>query len=223
MPCLTEHPKPTKEQHLQFPVSIHLHLFHHLLSTFFELSSCSSPQQPNPTKTKMQLSTFFVTLLPVLALAAPSVAIPKRQVQEDINTAMLNWLQDTGFVSSYLDAAASLAPSDVLSDGALALAAENDELNHKAILDNFFIFETDTPDQNVINANTVLVTEGHFQMVVDQLQDISVTGNLADIQAINWNRCTNVLPAIDAYFFAVSQVTGGVFYPAIRPLACGGV
>lgn len=178
----------------------------------------------NPTKIKMHFSILFVTLFPILALAAPSTAVPKRQVQEDITTAMLNWLQDTGFVSSYLDQAASLAPSDVLADGALALAAENDERNHKAVLDNFFVFETDTPNQNVINANTTLITDGNFESVVMLLEDISVTGNLADIMAINFVRCANVLPAIDAYFIAVAQATGSSFFsPAIRPLACAGI
>ncbi|KAF4633883.1 hypothetical protein G7Y89_g4227 [Cudoniella acicularis] len=72
-------------------------------------------------------------------------------------------------------------------------------------------------------AASQVLTSGTFQGVVDQLTDISNTGNLADIATINANRCANVLPAIDVYFAAVAQATGaqGV-YQAIRPAACGG-
>lgn len=53
---------------------------------------------------------------------------------------------------------------------------------------------------------------------------MSMTGNLAEVAAINIGRCANVLPAIDVYFLAVAQVTGSqVVYQAIRPAASGGV
>jgi hypothetical protein len=170
----------------------------------------------------MYFSATLVALFPILALAAPSSNVRSKR-QEDIATAAANWLQDTGFVSSYLDVAATLAPNDVLSNGALALAAEKDELNHKAILDNFFIFFTDTPNQAVVNAKAVLES-GTFQSVVDLLQDMSVTGNVADVITINTVRCSQVLPAIDQYFIAVAEATGqATFAPAIRPAACGGI
>jgi hypothetical protein len=171
----------------------------------------------------MHFSTAFVAVLPALALAAPTTSLPKRQVNEDIATAAANWLQDTGFVSSYLDAAATLAPADVLTNGVLALNAENDETNHKMILDNFFVLGTNAPNQAVANAKAILES-GTFQTVVNLLGDISQTGNLADVQAINNVRCSQVLPAIDQYFIAVAQALGQTtFAPAIRPAACGGV
>lgn len=64
----------------------------------------------------------------------------------------------------------------------------------------------------------VLVDDGTFQSVVNLLQDMENTGLLSML--INSNRCANVLPAIDTYFAAAAQLTGGVAYPAIRPLAC---
>jgi hypothetical protein len=181
----------------------------------------------------MQLSTLFITVCPVLALAVP-VTIPRRQFpnqfnpNEDITTAMFNWLQDTGFVSSFLDYATTNFPNpptdgNLLTNAADALAAEIDETNHKGVLDNFFIFGTNAPNQDVINAYNVLVTQQTFQMVVDKLSDISTTGNLNDVQDINTNRCANVLPAIDVYFQAVATATGSsTVYQAIRPAACGG-
>jgi hypothetical protein len=136
------------------------------------------------------------------------------------------WLQDTGFVSSFLDFAVSTFPNPPTNLGpnaAQALGAELDELNHKTILDNFFV-NTLTPNQDVVNAYNVLVTQGTFRQVVTGLADIAVTGNLADVATINANRCANVLPAIDVYFNAVAVATGQTsFSGAIRPAACGGV
>jgi hypothetical protein len=180
----------------------------------------------NPPQIKMHFSTLLLTLLPVLALAAPSTTPLKRQnsppTLDDINNAQLAWLQDTGAVSSFLDYAVSLfpgSPSDLLYQAWIALAAEKDELTHKAVLDSVFVFG-DNADPNVLAAYQVLVNDGTFQSVVDLLQDMANTGNLADVQLINSNRCANVLPAIDTYFAAAAHVTGGVAYPAIRPLAC---
>ena len=178
----------------------------------------------------MQFSTSFLAVFPVLALAAPAT-LPKRQfpaqpnVNEDITMAASAWLQDTGFVSSFLDFAVSTSPNPPLNlvvNAAQALGAELDELNHKTILDNFFVNNTLTPNQDVVNAYNVLVTQGTFRKVVNGLLDIAATGNLADVAAINANRCANVLPAIDVYFNAVSVATGQAgFVPAIRPAACG--
>jgi hypothetical protein len=178
----------------------------------------------------MQYSALFLAFA-TLALAAPTT-MPKRQFptqfnpKEDITAAAKAWLQDTASVSSFLDFATSTFPSsppNLLSKGVFALNAEKDELDHKMILDNFFIFETRTPNEDVIEAFNILVTEGKFQKVVDGLQDISTTGNLADVAIINKNRCKNVLPAIDVYFKAVAEATGqSEFVPAVRPAACGG-
>ncbi|KAE8450698.1 hypothetical protein EG329_006043 [Mollisiaceae sp. DMI_Dod_QoI] len=174
----------------------------------------------------MQYSTLLLTIFPLLALAAPAPSASKRQIQEDIMTAALNWQQDTGFVSSYLDYAVSTLPNsppNLQTNGAQALAAEMNELSHKMVLDNFFITGTDTPNQDVINASNTL-TGGPFTTVVNLLGDISRTGNLDDIANINSGRCATVLPAIDVYFAAVAQALGTTGQlVAIRPLACGGI
>jgi hypothetical protein len=178
----------------------------------------------------MQFSTIFLAVLPALALAAPAT-LPKRQFpaqpnpNEDITMAAGAWLQDTGFVSSFLDFAVSTFPNpppNLAANAAQALGAELDEVNHKMILDNFFV-NTLTPNQDVVNACNVLVTQGTFPAVVNRLIDIVATGNLTDVATINANRCANVLPAIDVYFHAVAIATGTGFTPAIRPAACGGV
>ena len=46
-------------------------------------------------------------------------------------------------------------------------------------------------------------------------------GDVFDVQLINDNRCTNLLPAIDLYFAAASQALGSAAtLQATRPLAC---
>lgn len=179
----------------------------------------------------MQFSTLFLASLPFLALAAPAT-LPKRQFpaqpnpNEDITAAAAAWLQDTGFVSSFLDFATSTfpaAPPNLLANAASAVGAELDELNHKKILDAFFVTNAAVPNPDIVAANDVLVNQFKFQMVVDGLMNITATGNLDIVAIINANRCANVLPAIDAYFNAVAVATGQpTFFPAIRPAACGG-
>ncbi|CZR63083.1 uncharacterized protein PAC_12980 [Phialocephala subalpina] len=178
----------------------------------------------------MQFSTLFLAVFPALALAAPAT-LPKRQfpaqpnTNEDITMAAAAWFQDTFFVSTFFDYAVSTSPNPPFNLGAnaaQALSAELDELNHKTILDNFFV-NTTTPNPDVVNAYNVLVTQGNFQQVVIGLADIATTGNLANVMTISTNRCAFVLPAIDVYFNAVAAATGQSLPLAARPLACGGV
>ncbi|KAF8850447.1 hypothetical protein BDZ45DRAFT_696768 [Acephala macrosclerotiorum] len=102
----------------------------------------------------MQFSTLFVAVFPALALAAPAT-LSKRQFQaqpnlnDDITMAAIAWFQDTGLVSSFLDFAVSTFPNpppNLAVKAAQALGAELDELNHKTILDNFFINNTLAPN-----------------------------------------------------------------------------
>jgi hypothetical protein len=172
----------------------------------------------------MHYSTLLLSLLPALALAAPSTTPSKRQSSppalDDIINAQILWNQDTNVVSNFLNYAAFLSPSDVLAQAQIALAAEQDELTHKSVLDSVFVF-VDNPDPAVQAAYNVLVNEGTFGSVVSLLQDMTTTGNVADVQLINTNRCTNVLPAIDTYFAAVAQMLGTPFVlTAVRPLVC---
>ncbi|KAF8865897.1 hypothetical protein BDZ45DRAFT_784177 [Acephala macrosclerotiorum] len=179
----------------------------------------------------MQFSTLFIAAFPLLALAAPTPStIAYRQTQADIATAMNDWLHDTFLVSSFLDYAVSFglpnSPPNLESNAMAALTSEMDELSHKMVLDNYFLTNTDTPNQAVMAASQVLTTgnPGPFLQVVYGLMDMSVTGNLADVATINAIRCSVVLPAIDAYSLAVAQALGAAeVVPASRPAACGGL
>jgi hypothetical protein len=167
----------------------------------------------------MHYSTILFGLLPAVALAAPSLSARQQYTPEDIANAVIQWQQDTGIVSQFLDNAAFFSPSDLLAQAQNALNFENDELNHKAVLDFVFV----NIDPNVNNANNILVGEGKFADVVNLLQDMAINGNIGDVKLINDNRCANVLPAIDAYFAAAVAAgflgdSGAV--TAIRPLAC---
>jgi hypothetical protein len=175
----------------------------------------------------MQFYTILLGIsLPLLALSAPTERIAKRSLSTELNGAVAGWLQDTGFVSSFLDYAVSTfptPPANLLANAAAALNAELDELSHKAILDSNFIF-VGPQNQAVINAYDVLVTQGTFMQVVNGLRTIAATGDLSQVATINTVRCGQVLPAIDVYFAAVAEALGQTgAYAAIRPAACGGV
>ena len=133
----------------------------------------------------------------------------------ELRTAMLAWQHDTAIVSSFLDIATHLSPHDIEIQGAHALAAEKDELTHKAVIDAAL-----GGKPNVQEANNVLVTQGTFQTVVDLLTDMADNGN-DDVRVIDEGRCPHVLPAIDMYFAAVVSACG---LPgpvtAVRPQAC---
>ncbi|KAJ3154303.1 hypothetical protein HDU89_008370 [Geranomyces variabilis] len=130
------------------------------------------------------------------------------------------WRADTGKVSAFLNAAPKMSGTALLRAAAAANVAEKDELTHKAVIDRHPISKTAA----VQKANNMLVTQGHFQAVVDALTRFPATGGQAAASRINTNRCPNVLPAIDAYLRAANQAAGGgVAQPAaIRPTACGG-
>lgn len=122
-----------------------------------------------------------------------------------------------------------MSPQQLQQQARGALAAENDELNHKAVLDQMFLTGARrNRDATVRQANNVLDTQGTFQFVVDGLQTLSRRGARmspgqvsAMIRAINRDRCPQVLPAIDAYMAAAAGAgqTGNALR-AIRPSNC---
>ena len=131
----------------------------------------------------------------------------------DLATAVSNWMADTSMVSNFLDTGASIQNNAAFKQAALvAYNAEVDELNHKAIID-----AANANQPNVQAANSTLATGGAFQDVVDKLQIMSVQGKAAanNIDLINQNRCTNVLPNIDAY-----MASTGSSSQAVRPQVC---
>ncbi|KAJ3014366.1 hypothetical protein HKX48_005195 [Thoreauomyces humboldtii] len=133
------------------------------------------------------------------------------------------WRADTMKVSHYLNNAATMTGPALQAAAYAANVAEKNELVHKAVIDRHPISKTPA----VLNANNMLVTQGHFQAVVDALTDVTNLGSRsrsANPAVINANRCPNVLFAIDAYLRAADQAAGGgVAQPsAVRPVACGG-
>jgi hypothetical protein len=167
-----------------------------------------------------------MALLPALGAAG---LITKRQATgptaNQLAQAVNDWQADTAAVSAFLNFAPTFTDEAAFINAAQsALNSENDETFHKAVIDMTFF--------NVIGeANNTLITEGTFNMVVMGLQNLVNNGLAAldTITSINQNRCGNVLPAIDMYFFAVENAlttfpdglsipvpTGG----AVRPSAC---
>ncbi|KAH8650254.1 hypothetical protein BGZ60DRAFT_437038 [Tricladium varicosporioides] len=146
---------------------------------------------------------------------------------QDIANAQNQWASDTSKVSQFLSTAESLNSGDLVSQAATALANEKDELNHKAVLDNQFVFVSN-PDENVRQANNVLVDQGIFMMVVNGLQalvdngaNMSPSDISAAIHSINIDRCSLVLPSIDTYFRASGNLlNNGVTLLANRPDNC---
>ena len=114
-----------------------------------------------------------------------------------------------------------------MSQAATALVNEKDELNHKAVLDNQFVFVSN-PDKTVQQANNKLVDQGTFMVVVNGLQalvdngaNMSPSDISAATQSINSDRCLFVLPSIDAYFQASGNLlSSGVTILANRPNNC---
>jgi hypothetical protein len=151
---------------------------------------------------------YFLNLLPMLALSvAANPLLQKRISNQDLINAATAWQSDTQFVSSFLTLAVAdgLGASVVTSSAQSALDHENDELNHKQVIDQFF----GTGNAQINSANDELVTEGNFQDVVSGLQDFAQNGASAqtDPTTLARNRCQNVLPAIDIYFQQVALVT----------------
>jgi predicted Zn-dependent protease len=84
------------------------------------------------------------------------------------DTQLLNavngWMNDTGKVTNFLNTATSLTGNDYTTAATIALNAEKDELNHKAVLD------AGLDPAAIQKANDTLATQGTFQAVVDALQ-----------------------------------------------------
>ena len=173
------------------------------------------------------LSTAILLALSTLSPAAPLTSRQSNPPSpQDIADAANEWAADTSKVSQFLSAASSLSGSDLATQAATALSNELDELTHKAILDEQFN-TADNP--GVEQANNVLAgPQQTFQIVVDGLTNLANNGAsmtpdqvAAEVQAINEDRCTFVLPAIDAYFLAVSDfLQNGLTLVANRPDNC---
>ncbi|KAH6660877.1 hypothetical protein BKA67DRAFT_530960 [Truncatella angustata] len=151
----------------------------------------------------------------VPAVDSSGVTMGMQMVSDtQIANAVLSWMNDTGKVTNFLDSATSFTGDEFTRQATIALNAEKDELNHKNILDAAMGTQPD-----VQAANNVLAMQGTFQMVVDTLQKMVDQGPdtaQADVDAINQNRCVNVLPNIDKYFAAAGSST----ISASRPTGC---
>jgi hypothetical protein len=171
----------------------------------------------------MQYSIPLAILFALVFDIAACIPLTIRQVAlQDIDTAQSNWDADTGIVSSFLSTAKSLDQADLTAQAGIALAAEKDELNWKAVLDSQFVFVSN-PD-----SAAVLVDQGTFQIVVNGLQNLADNGATMTpdevttaVQSINQDRCTFVLPAIDQYFIAAGNlIDNGNILTAVRPTNC---
>ncbi|KAK2589634.1 hypothetical protein QQS21_012690, partial [Conoideocrella luteorostrata] len=130
-----------------------------------------------------------------------------------IDNAAASWQADTGIVSQFLSTAENLSGKQLQQAASKALDAENDELNHKAVLDKMFLNgRQNNRDATVAQADQVLDKQGTFQFVVDGLQTLTNRGARmsanqvsAMIQSINNDRCPQVLPNIDRYLAAAGN------------------
>jgi hypothetical protein len=131
-------------------------------------------------------------------MASTGATIGMKTVSDtQVANAVVSWMNDTGKVTNFLDMATSFTGDEFTRRATIALNAEKDELNHKSILDAAVGMQPDVQD-----ANNVLAMQGTFQMVVDTLQRMVDQGPdtaQADVNAINQNRCVNVLvsPSIE--------------------------
>jgi hypothetical protein len=126
----------------------------------------------------MQYSTLLLAaILPALGLAAPAGQSIKASGSSTSaaagatgtpakggSGAVNGWMNDTGKVTNFLNTATSLTGSDYTTAATIALNAEKDELNHKAVLD------AGLDPAAIQSANDTLATQGTFQAVVDALQ-----------------------------------------------------
>ncbi|MCJ1333971.1 hypothetical protein MMC10_010678 [Thelotrema lepadinum] len=161
------------------------------------------------------ITAFFLSSL-AFAAPAPRAQAPPVAGNENPQQAAQNWMTDTGTVSNFLNMAPTLTGDQFKAAAAVALAAEKNELTHKAIIDAAPGLALNSA--SVQNANNSLVTQGHFQSVVDLLQEMTTNGDstaITDTNAINTNRCKNVLPSIDAYL-----AVAGTKLLAVRPTNC---
>jgi hypothetical protein len=137
-------------------------------------------------------------------------------------TAVNDWMRDTGVVSNFLNIGKGLTDEQTFKNQAeIAHSAEVDELTHKNVLDQFL-----PNNQNVKAANATL-SNGAFQLVVDQLQDMADNGisSAGGIDTINNDRCINVLPNIDTYLREATLAVGNgaAVQQSVRPAACGNI
>jgi len=166
-------------------------------------------------------------LPPVPTAAAPGAtgapALTSRQQASALNSACQAWISDTGMVSNFQNIGSGLVgnAAQFKQQAGIALAAEKDELLHKAVIDGLI-----GNDPRVSKANLTL-TNGSFQSVINGLQDMNVGGpaRVADIPAINKVRCPEVLPSIDTYCqvaaqFAIKQGVVITALAAVRPTVC---
>ncbi|KAI9656305.1 MAG: hypothetical protein M1821_004968 [Bathelium mastoideum] len=192
-----------------------------IVSTLTALFLLSSISTASPLLSKRQST-------PPPPQATPTEPQP---TADDLNNAVLKWQADTGLVSNFLNVAVDPngppTGQDLLNDASSAFGSETDELNWKAVIDGSDVAFEDT---RIAQANEILVTQGTFNMVVQGLQDISVSGDIVrqqDVDNINDVRCNQVLPAIDMYFAAVADFLNSVSdegtfetQTAVRPFAC---
>jgi len=160
------------------------------------------------------------------APAAGATGAPRltsRQQATSLQSACQAWISDTGVVSNFQNIGSGLVgnAASFKQQAGIGLAAEKDELLHKAVIDGLI-----GNDPRVSKANLTL-TNGSFQSVINGLQDMSIGGpaRVADIAAINKVRCPEILPSIDTYCqvaaqFALAQGVIITAVSAVRPVAC---
>ncbi|KAI0159770.1 hypothetical protein GGR57DRAFT_437362 [Xylariaceae sp. FL1272] len=179
------------------------------------------------------LSTTFIRasiaalLIPFLSVtqATPLSCNAPRSEVTDIATAVNKWRADTGIVSQFLSTATSLSGSKLVDAAKIALAAELDELTHKAVIDKYL-----GQDGAIQGADNTLVGKKTFQFVVDALQDFADNGATKSVEEVdelvkstNEDRCLQVLPAIDTYFrVSANFLNTGLAAVAARPNNCPG-
>jgi hypothetical protein len=169
------------------------------------------------------LATLLVSFLS-LAQALPTTIMSKTPLSnQDLANAQNQWRADTSKVSQFLGAVPTLTGTQLTAAAQVALDAEKDELLHKKVLDYQF-----GSDPRIAEANSVLVTQGTFQSVVDALANFAKNGATMSpsqistlLQQTNNVRCAQVLPAIDTYFHVTGEkLQNGGFLLATRPTNC---
>ncbi|KAI1269027.1 hypothetical protein F5Y18DRAFT_174752 [Xylariaceae sp. FL1019] len=171
---------------------------------------------------RASFAALLIPFLPITQAAPLSCNAPRSEVT-DIATAVNKWRADTGTVSQFLSTATGLSGSRLVSAAKIALAAENDELTHKAVIDKYL-----GQDTTIKGADHTLVGDQTFQSVVDALQDFVDNGakktpEQVDRLVKNTNkvRCGAVLPAIDTYFrVSANFLNTGLAAVAARPNNC---
>jgi len=174
----------------------------------------------DPNTNQGNMGTFTVSTAAVASATGGPTQVDEATKQA-MQLAILNWRSDTTLVSQFQNQARNVqddAQFKSIADG--AFKAEVDELSQKAVLDQVI-----GNDPRVSIANQTL-TNGCFQMVVDNLQIMSKQGmtksNLVD--TIDAARCNQVLPSIDTYMVVAAEYIGNAAFQsrASRPDACNG-